>query len=122
MRLHVKDGVIPVLRRAFLGAVLSGSNPDVACAAEEPPLKLVGTIASNTIRIAFLEVAEQPLERVVGDCVGSARIIEIDPVVVRLRMDDGPSDDLRISRGSYIIPTPPPSPIDPSTRAFHLEQ
>ena len=87
------------------------------------PVKLVGTIVSPEHSIAFLEVESRRFERVVGDTVGTAHIIDIAPTRIALRYADGKIGDLPMTRGSSIAPTPrPPPTLEPSHLAFHMEE
>jgi hypothetical protein len=92
-----------------------------AAAVTEPPMKLVGTIVSDSVRIAVLELSGKQVSRVVGDNVGRSRITRIDPTQIRLESGDGQTSDLRLSWGTRIQPALPP-PLEPSHLAFHLEK
>jgi hypothetical protein len=93
------------------GATISG------IAIVEPPVKLVGTIVSDRVQIAILEVADKQIARVVGNRVGSSRIIEIDQALIRLESGDGRITDLRLTRGTRIEPPGRPA----STRSSLLQ-
>jgi hypothetical protein len=88
--------------------------------AAPPAVRLVGTIVSDGISVAFLEVGDKPVTRFLGDNVGDGRIVAIDPARIRVLADDGKLNDLRLTRGTVV--EPPPPQLEPSTRAFHLEQ
>jgi hypothetical protein len=88
----------------------------------EPSAKLVGTIISDRVRIAFLEQAGKQTALLVGDRVGSSRIIGIQPTRIRLQSSDGQMNEVRLSWGTYIEPTPRPPLLEPSHLAFHLEK
>jgi hypothetical protein len=99
---------------------LGASAPEAAVV--EPPAKLVGTIISDRVRIAFLELAGKQTALLVGDSVGSSRIIGIQPTRIRLQSSDGQLNEVRLSWGTYIEPTPRPPLLEPSHLAFHLEK
>ena len=84
----------------------ASANPVV-----EPPVKLVGTIVSDRIRVAFLEIADKRITRVVGESVGSSRIVAIDPGLIRLQSGYGQITDVYLSWGARIEPTPRPPPL-----------
>jgi hypothetical protein len=91
-------------------------------AVDVPRIKLVGTIVSDRARIAFLELAGKQIAHVVGDKVGNKRITAIDQAGIEVRSDDGQMDEVRLSWGTFIEPTPPAPHLEPSHLAFHMEK
>ena len=77
----------------------------------EPSVKLVGTIVSDRVRIAFLELANKRITRGVGDSVGSSRVIAINPGLIRLQSGYGQINDVHLSWGTRIEPTSLPPPV-----------
>jgi hypothetical protein len=75
----------------------------------EPPVRLVGTIVSGHVRIAFLELGEQRVTRGVGESVRNAIVIEIDPGLVRLQTGFEKVDNVWLSQGTRIEPPSQPA-------------
>jgi len=75
----------------------------------ELPVRLVGTIVSDRIRVAFLELGDQRITRMVGDNVRSSRVVEIDRGLIRLQSSHGEINDVRLSLGTRIEPTAQPA-------------
>jgi hypothetical protein len=88
----------------------------------EPPVRLVGTIVSDHVRIAILEMAGKQEARAVGDSVGTSRIVGIDPALIRIQSGDGHISDVDLSWGTKIEPTPRPArPKMPRVARFSRE-
>jgi hypothetical protein len=79
--------------------------------AEEPPIKLVGTLISDHAAVAILEIAGKQMTRAVGASVGTSQIVRIDPGLIRLQSGNGQISDVHLTRGTRIEPVYQPSPL-----------